>query len=318
MALFKATDHKLIPIRSTEFKLERDVQRLVEENLEPLFGLQFIATEFSFNNLRLDSIAYDPENNSFVVIEYKRDKGSSVVDQGYAYLSLVLNNQAEFVLAYNKKLKASKDKQDFDWGATRVVFIASRFTPHQLEAINFRDLPFELWEVQPYDGGIIRIEQKIATKQAVSIKAISKRSNISSGTQDIVEREIKTYVIDDAFPPSKTALRSLFDELDEQVRGLDDAIVANPRKPYVSYRVGSDWRNFIYVIPFKHSVRVDLARTQLKDVKDPEQKVTYDKNTFKHKNQHICQIHVNSSEDIDYAMSIIRQVYKRHVQEFGK
>jgi len=318
MGLYKINDRKLTAIKGADFKLERNLQKLVEDNLEPIFGLKFIATEFAFNNLRLDSIAFDTENNSFVVIEYKRDKGSSVVDQGYAYLSLVLNNQAEFVLAYNKTLSASKDKQDFDWGGTRVIFIASRFTPHQLEAINFRDLPFELWEIQPYEGGIIRIEQKLATKQAVSIKTISKKTNISSGMQDVVEREIKTFVIDDAFPSSKTVLRSLCDELDEQVRSLDDAIVANPRKPYVSYRVGSDWRNFIYVIPYKHSIRVDMARTQLKDIIDPEKRLKYDRISFKHKNQHISQIHINSSDDIDYAMSIIRQVYKRHVQEFGK
>lgn len=318
MALYKLTDQTLTPIRGTEFKLERDLQRLLELNLEPLFGLQFIATEFSFNNLRLDSVAYDPENNCFVVIEYKRDKGSSVVDQGYAYLSLVLNNQAEFVLAYNKKTNSSHDKQDFDWSATRVIFVASRFTPHQLEAINFKDLPFELWEVQPYEGNLLRIEQKLATKQVISIKAVTRKSASSSSAQDIVEREIKTFIVDDAFPPSKPEMRSLFDELDEQIHGLDDAVVANPRKPYVSYRLGSDWRNFIYVNPYKNSLRVSLARTQPKDINDPEGKAEYDSASFKFKNQHVTNIQVASSDDIEYAMSLIRQVYKRHVQEFGK
>jgi predicted transport protein len=318
MALYKYSNQKLSPIKGTEFELERDLQRLLEDNLEPLFGLQFIATEFSFNNLRLDSVAYDAENNCFVIIEYKRDKASSVVDQGYAYLSLVLNNQAEFVLEYNKKTGSSQDKQDFDWGATRIMFVASRFTPHQLEAINFRDLPFELWEVQPYEGDLLRIEQKIATKQVISIKSITKRPSVSSNEQDTIEREIKTFTVEDAFPSSKADVRSLYDELDEQIRGLDDAIVANPRKPYVSYRVSSDWRNFIYVIPYKHGVRVDMSRTELKDINDPEHRVKYDEISFKYKNQHICQLHINSSDDIEYAMSIIRQVYKRHIQEYGK
>jgi predicted transport protein len=318
MALYKLTDGKLKPIKGTEFKLERDLQHLLETNLEQLFGLQFIATEFAFNNLRLDSIAYDPENNCFVVIEYKRDKGSSVVDQGYAYLSLVLNNQAEFVLAYNKKTGQAKDKQDFDWSATRIIFVASRFTPHQLEAINFRDLPFELWEVQPYEGDLLRIEQKLATKQVISIKAITKRSASSPAEQTVVEKEIKTFTIDDAFPQSKADTRSLFNELDEQIRALDDAIVANPRKPYVSYRVSSDWRNFIFVFPYKRGIRIDMTRTQLKDLSDPERRVHYDEASFENKHQHICYIQVSSGDDIDYAMSIIRQVYKRHVKEYGK
>jgi predicted transport protein len=318
MSLYKLNDQHLTPIKSIDFKLERDLQRLLEANLQSLFGLEFIATEFAFNNLRLDTIAYDPENNCFVVIEYKRDKSSSVVDQGYAYLSLVLNNQAEFVLAYNQKTKTTHQKQDFDWSATRVIFVASRFTPHQLEAINFKDLPFELWEVQPYEGDLLRIEQKVATKQIVSIKAITKRQPGISNEQTLVEKEIKTFTVDDAFPQSKSDVRSLFDELDEQIRSLDDAITANPRKPYVSYRNSSDWRNFIYVIPYKHGIRVDMARTQLKDVSDPEGKVKYDEISFKHKNQHISQIFITSGEDIDYAMTVIRQIYKRHVKEYGK
>lgn len=32
-----------------------------------------------------------------MIIEYKRDKNFSVIDQGYAYLSLMLNNKADFI-----------------------------------------------------------------------------------------------------------------------------------------------------------------------------------------------------------------------------
>jgi RecB family endonuclease NucS len=43
--------------------------------------------------LRVDSLGYDEESNSFVIVEYKRDKHSSVFDQGVAYLALMLNNK---------------------------------------------------------------------------------------------------------------------------------------------------------------------------------------------------------------------------------
>jgi predicted metal-dependent hydrolase len=64
-----------------------------------------VASEFELNSLRVDSLGYDKESNSFVIVEYKRDKSFSVIDQGYAYLALLLNNKAEFILLYNQKSK---------------------------------------------------------------------------------------------------------------------------------------------------------------------------------------------------------------------
>jgi hypothetical protein len=91
-------------------------------------------------------MAYDNETNSFVIIEYKRDKNFSVIDQGYAYLSLMLNNKADFILEYNENQEKTLKRKDVDWSQSRVVFISPSFTSYQKEAINFKDLPIELWE----------------------------------------------------------------------------------------------------------------------------------------------------------------------------
>jgi hypothetical protein len=48
------------------------MQKLTENNLDSIFGLEFIATEFQLYNLRIDTLAFDNETNSFVIIEYKR------------------------------------------------------------------------------------------------------------------------------------------------------------------------------------------------------------------------------------------------------
>ena len=73
--------------------------------------LDFISSEFSLNNFRIDTLALDKESKSFVIIEFKRDKNFSVVDQGYAYLSLMLNNKADFILEYNENKKKCKMNQ---------------------------------------------------------------------------------------------------------------------------------------------------------------------------------------------------------------
>ena len=65
--------------------------------METLFGLELVTSEFTLGKFRLDSLCFDFENNAFVIVEYKKGSSYSVIDQGYSYLSLMLNNKADFV-----------------------------------------------------------------------------------------------------------------------------------------------------------------------------------------------------------------------------
>jgi RecB family endonuclease NucS len=92
MALFKIENNeRLENIKEQPFKLEKDIQSLTEKNLKSIFGLDFVKSEFNLNNFRIDTLAFDKDAGTFVIIEYKRDKNFSVIDQGYAYLSLIYN-----------------------------------------------------------------------------------------------------------------------------------------------------------------------------------------------------------------------------------
>lgn len=316
MPLFRVVSGKLSPIRTKPVELEKDIQRLIEANLMAVFGLTFVSSEFQPTNLRVDTLGYDPENKSFVVIEYKRDRNSSVVDQGYAYLATVLNQKADFVLEYNERTKSSSTKTDFDWTATRVLFVAPRFTPHQLGAINFNDLPIELWEVRLYEDGLLSVEQRVADSQAASIKTVSKKTAVSKPAE-VVENEIKTYTVDDVFAPRLEKQRAVFDEVDQAIRSLDDSINAVPKKTYVGYRIGSDWRNFVALDPVRDGVRIEFNRTQPQDLKDPEMKLVYNENSMKWYNQHITWMNVQGGTDLDYVQSMLQQAYNRHLKQFG-
>ncbi len=102
MKLFTINNEKLKSISSSEFKLEKDIQNLIEKNLEELYHLQFVKSELPIKNFRVDTLGFDKENNFFVIIEYKKDRNFSVIDQGYTYMSLLLNNKADFILEYNE------------------------------------------------------------------------------------------------------------------------------------------------------------------------------------------------------------------------
>jgi RecB family endonuclease NucS len=96
MEVFNLKNDKVEEVELKPFKLERDIQNLVEKNTETFFQLEFISSELTVGKYRIDSLCYDNENNSFVIIEYKKGNSYSVIDQGYTYLQLLLNNKIRF------------------------------------------------------------------------------------------------------------------------------------------------------------------------------------------------------------------------------
>ena len=61
-------------LRKEDFKNEKELQNYVETNMKEILGYQFISTEFTVDNYRLDSLGYDEENNTFIIVEYKNIK----------------------------------------------------------------------------------------------------------------------------------------------------------------------------------------------------------------------------------------------------
>ncbi|HYJ02546.1 MAG TPA: hypothetical protein VEW92_10065 [Nitrososphaeraceae archaeon] len=59
-------------------------------------------------------------------------------------LALLLNNKAEFIL-------------NIDWTQSRIIFISPVFSTYQRKAIEFKDLPIELWEIKQYYNNIISL-----------------------------------------------------------------------------------------------------------------------------------------------------------------
>ena len=303
MPIYKQIDNKLIPIKEKKIGLEKTLQNLVEINLSDIFGLSFVATEFPLNNLRIDTLAFDEEAKAFVVIEYKRDKNFTVIDQGFAYLALLLNNKADFVLEYNEKTKKNLRKDDIDWSQSRVMFVAQSFTKYQQEAIGFQDLPIELWEVKKYDEDLVSFNQVRASEKSESIKTVTKNKDIER-----VSREIKQYSVEDHIKPNWSKAKALFDEFSQRVLELDPRFEIHPVKYYIGFNIEN--KNVITVKVRTTKLLLELLRVQPKDLKDPEKRTKYRKNSFEYFNKHITQFDINSEDDIDYAMFLVKQVYK--------
>ena len=147
MQIFSEKNKKLIPVKEISFGLEKNVQKLTEANLETIFGLEFVATEFNLENFWLDTLAFNPEIKAFVIIEYKKKQNITVMDQGQTYLNLLLDHKAEVLLEYNERKNKNLKRKDVDWEQTRVIFVAPEFTIYQKRALHPK-FPFQLWEVK--------------------------------------------------------------------------------------------------------------------------------------------------------------------------
>src|ERR1035437_2389742 len=189
MTLYINHAGKLKDVKENPFKLEKDIQKLFETNLSDIMGLELVKSEFTIKNKRIDTLAFDKQSGAFIIIEYKRDKSISVVDQGFTYLSLMLENKADFIVEYNESLKQNLKREDVDWSQTKVAFVSTSFTENQIQATNFKDIAIELWEVKQYENGTVAINQLKKNKSAESIKPLTQQDKVLKRVID----EIKVY-----------------------------------------------------------------------------------------------------------------------------
>jgi len=303
MALFKIENNdNLEQIKELPFKLEKEIQDLTEKNIKTIFGLEFVRSEFGLNNFRIDTLAFDKDSASFVIIEYKRDKNFSVIDQGYAYLSLMLNNKADFILEYNENNKDTLKRDDIDWSQSRVLFISPSFTTYQKEAINFKDLPIELWEIKRYNNKTVNYNQIQTSGAQESVKTISRQDeNIEK-----VTREIKVYTEQEHLEKATEETKELYERVKSAILNLD-SLEVKPKKFYVAFVASS---NVVDIHVQKNGLKLwlNLQQGQLDDPKE----ITRDVSSVGHWGNGDYEIQIRTDEDIEYIMSLIKQSLKKN------
>ena len=283
---------RVTQIKSKDFALEKDLQRLVENNLDRLFRLDFLASEFKLDKFRFDSVAFDKENNSFIIIEYKRGRNESLVDQGYA----------DLVLLYNEVNSASKLSKDFDWTATRIYFISPKFTEYQKAATGYQKMPFKLFEINGYNGDLITVEEinenKINDEPAIAAE---------NSAAENVKREIIVYDEDDHLNKVSETLRELYGALKDRITELGD-IDIEPKKMYIAFKTEAE--NICDVEFFKNRLRIYI-NMKYGTLSDPLDRARNIEKVGHHGNGDYS-FDLTVQEDIDYLFGLIRQSYNFH------
>jgi hypothetical protein len=315
MKVFKTKDKGVEYVEIHPFKLEKEIQELVEKNSETFFNLEFVRSEFPIGEFRIDTLCFNNETNSFVIIEYKKGNSYSVIDQGYSYLSLMLNNKSEFIIEYNERLNKNLRRDDVDWTQSRIIFISQSFSSYQKNSVNFKNLPFELWEIKRFKNDTIVLNQQISNSK----ESIETLSNID--TSSVIEGVTKQIqVVDEDFHTSKLDLetKEKWNELKTKLLEIDNVSV-QVKKYYVSFM---DENKMICYCNFrKHHITIGIGRgnvntdgTKSKNyftLDDP--KGISEEGSWEWKSGvkgNVYRIKFDKNTDLDYIMFLINQKIK--------
>jgi predicted transport protein len=302
MALYTQHDNKLQEVKEKPFRLEKEIQKLFEANLTQVMGLELVKSEFTIKNKRIDTLAFDAQSKAFVIVEYKRDKNFSVIDQGFAYLSLMLENKSDFILEYNETQKQTLKRDEVDWSQSKVVFVSTHFTENQIQASNFKDLPIELWEVKQYENGVISIHAIKKSSSAESIKPITKSNKV----QEEVIEQIKVYTEQDHFVNGSDMTIELYERFKSAILNLSNDIEVTPKKQRISFRKDNKIFADIGILSKTIKIWINLKKGQLDDPKG----LAKDMFGVGHWGNGDYQIQVDDDRDLEYIMSLVKQGLK--------
>jgi hypothetical protein len=178
-------------------------------------------------------LAFDNESGAFVIIEYKKDRNFSVVDQGFAYLNLMLNNKSDFILEYNEPFSTQPLKRrDIDWSQSRIIFISTEFTRYQQFAIGFKDLGIQLWEVHKYSNGLLVFNEVKSPSTKKPLAVIAKRNPVAKK----VAEEIKVYSEEDHLNGVNDNIKEIYQTVKARILDLGNDIQIKSNKKYIAFR----------------------------------------------------------------------------------
>lgn len=300
MRLYNTRNNKIEPITEKPFRLERDLQRLFEENLNQITILRFVSSEFTVKSFRLDTLAFDEESKSFVIIEYKRSQNISVVDQGMSYLRLMLDDKANFILEYNEKCNQYLRRADVDWSQSKVIFVAPNFNNYQRQAANLKDFPIELWEVQRYNSDILVINQLKKSSSSPSIKEVQTTS-VDSSINKVIQT-IKTYTENEHLEGKPDEIKELYEDFKTAILNLDPNIEVEPKKMYIAFKKGGN----IVDIRIQQKTLILWINRKKGELEDPKHLTSDASNKGCYGNGDY-ELRIEDTADLEYIMSLIKQ-----------
>ena len=283
---------------SKQVALEKDLQKLLEENMFTFFGVTFLKSEYKITNGRMDSIGID-ENNCPVIFEYKRSVNENVINQGLFYLDWLLDHKADFKLLVMDVLGKEK-AANIDWSMPCVICIANDFTKFDEHAVNQMQRNIKLVRYRKFGDNLIAFEHLNAPQvQPITYEEPQTKPSSKSGWKD---KAFKQY-----FAEAGEMNQNIFYSIRDYVLSLGDDIAENQLKLYVAFKKA---KNFVCVEVYQSQILCHLKLNP--DTVDLVPGFIEDVRTKGHWGTGDLRLIIKSMEDFEKAQHLIARAYSEN------
>lgn len=216
--LFRLAESGITELAGGAVALEKSLQMLFEKNLDSLLGVRFLASEFATEGGRMDTLGID-ENNTPVVIEYKRSTNENVINQGLFYLHWLVSHRKDFEWLVQERFSLETAKQ-VDWSGPRLICIAADFTKYDEHAVHQMNRDITLIRYRRFEADLLLLEQLTATGGA---KGLTSAGAVSNGASKTKYKTITSQLgeapqqVSDLYHLLEDYLLTLGDDVDQKV-----------------------------------------------------------------------------------------------------
>jgi hypothetical protein len=239
-------------VKISQFNSEKEIQKLVEKNIENFFGMRLLESEYSIPNGRMDSLCID-ENGIPVVIEYKKKKDLSAIIQGLFYVDWLKTNRRTFEMIVREKV--GKDTE-VDWKILPgLLIIAEEFDQKELSAINQINASVELVKYSYY-GELVSFESLNLSKRVTSIPEPTKPQ-----TEQLINSE--DISIENVLAKGTERIKDIILNIRDWIFELSDEINEAVKPSMLCYK--SNGKGLVWLQPIKKRFKIYLRKGEYSD-----------------------------------------------------
>ncbi|KXY42470.1 MULTISPECIES: DUF5655 domain-containing protein [Bacillus] len=298
--IFRLNENNVEELVGQALAVEKSLQTIIERHLDTFLGIRFLASEYSTGKKhagRIDTLGID-ENNSPVIIEYKRSVNENVINQGLFYLDWLLDHKAEFELMVMRRF-GEEVSNAIDWSSPRLLCIAGGFTKYDEHAVEQINRNIELYVYKHYEDGLLLLDLVNATTaQTVHIN--------DDTTALTTNRNTKVKTVSDYLEQSNRNLIDRFEALKLYMLALGDDVQVKILKHYIAFK---RIKNFACLEVHPQSDKILLyLKVDPKHV-ELQSGFTRDVNNIGHYGTGDLEVIITSDKDIEKAKHFINMSY---------
>lgn len=287
---------KVKEYQSGNVTLEKELQTVIENNMETFFGVTFLASEYkTTDGGRMDSIGID-ENHCPVIFEYKRSMKENVINQGLFYLNWLLDHKDSFKVLVIEKL-GLKEADKIDWTMPRVVCIAGDFTKYDESAIKQMNRNVSLIRYKKFGSYLLMFEH-INENVATAIPDTDTQTTKTKSTDKTFDEQLKT---------ADESVKTLYQDLTNYILSLGDDVSETHLKLYAAFK---KIRNIVTVVALKKKLILNLPIDVTSVTFEPG--FSRDVTNIGHWGCGAVELHLQNAADFEKAKPLIDRAYNEN------